>query len=323
VAPPGNSRQVLGVRCVFFGTAAIAVPTLDVLTKIGEVVVAVCQPDRPGGRGLKPQVPAVKSWANARGLRVAQPDNIRDGELAHWISDQGIDVSIVLAYGRVLPLDLLNAPRLGSVNFHASLLPRHRGAAPVAWSILSGDTETGVSLMQMDAGLDTGPVLVQHKIEIDPRETAGNLTDRISKLCAHVARVDMPKFIRQEFEGVPQNNQAATWAPPIRAADRRLDFTQDATVVDARVRAMTPAPGAVTSCRGRVLRVLESRPLASDSGSLPGTVAIGRDRRILVSTRAGSLEIIRAQIEGKKPLYARDLINGRAIVENDRLGDIG
>ncbi len=321
VAWQGESRQIPYVRCIFFGTPPIAVPALEALSQVHEVVAAVCQPDRPGGRGLKPQIPAVKSWANKQGLQVVQPDNLRNGDLARWITDQEVDLSVVLAYGRILPPDVLGASRLGCVNLHASLLPRHRGAAPIPWSLLSGDTETGVTLMQMDEGLDTGPLLVQHRIAIDPRETAGTLTDRISRLCAHVALADIARFARGELKSVPQDEQLATWAPPIKARDRRLNFNENAIAVDARVRAMSPTPGAITVCRGRILRILESHPLASDSGGAPGTVSISQDRRILVSTRAGSLELICAQLEGKRPNMARDLINGRTIVENDRLGE--
>ena len=245
----------------------------------------------------------------------------RNGEFADWIARQNVDFSVVLAYGRILPPAVLRAPRLGCVNLHASLLPRHRGAAPIAWSILSRDEQTGVTLMQMDEGLDTGPVLAQHKIDIEPGETAGSLTDRIARLCATVVRIEIPKFYRGELGATPQNDQMATFAPPIRGEDRRLNFDVPAVDVDARVRAMTPSPGAITQYHGRLLRILETRPLAVDSGGAPGTLSITSDRRILVATRAGSLELLRAQLEGRKPLLTRDLINGRALCDNHRLGE--
>ena len=186
------------MRCVFFGTPAIAVPALEALTQIGEVVAAVSQPDRPGGRGLKPQVPPVKSWAVANGMRIIQPDGLKNGDLSRWIAQHSVDLCVVLAYGRVLPPDLLRAPRLGCVNLHASLLPRHRGAAPIPWSIMLGDVETGVSLMQMDEGLDTGPVIVQHRLTIAPRETTGTLSGRISQLCADVVQEYVPRFVTMD-----------------------------------------------------------------------------------------------------------------------------
>jgi methionyl-tRNA formyltransferase len=322
VALRRESRQIRRVRCVFFGTPAIAVPALEALAQIVEVVAAVSQPDRPGGRGMKPQVPAVKSWAIANGLNVIQPDGLRNGDLARWIAEQSVDLSVVLAYGRILPPDLLGAPRLGCVNLHASLLPRHRGAAPIQWSIIQSDVETGVSLMQMDEGLDTGPVLAQRRIAIDPRETAGTLTNRISLLCAEVVRAYIPQLdTASNLTALPQEGDLATWAPPIKSQDRRLNFDDSAVALDARVRALTPAPGAITTCKGRLLRILETCPLARDSGTSAGVVSISEDRRILVSTRAGSLELIRAQFEGKRPLFAHDLINGRTIANNDQLGE--
>jgi len=308
------------VRCVFFGTPPIALPTLTALTEIGEVVAVVCQPDRLGGRGLKPIAPAVKRWAQERQMRVIQPDNLKDGELARWVASELIDVCVVLAYGKILPKSLLDAPRRGCLNLHASLLPRHRGAAPIQWSILSGDTETGVTLMQMDVGLDTGPILSQHSIPIEPRENTGALTERMGELCAKVTRVDIPRYLAGDLQPLAQDAERATWAPPIKAADRRLDFSNAAAALAARVRALSPQPGAMTQCRGKLLRILETQTLAESSGQEPGTVTVSPENRILIATRAGSLELLRGQFEGKKPLGARDLINGRSLVSNDHLG---
>ena len=314
-------RQITAVRSVFFGTPAIALPTLEALLENTELVATVCQPDRLGGRGMRPMTPAVKAWAESKGILVFQPDKLKDGVLTQWLSENAIDVAVVLAYGKILPQQLLDAPRLGCVNLHASLLPYHRGAAPIQWSIISGDADTGVTLMKMDAGLDTGPMLSQHKIAIAPRETTGSLIERIAELCAKVVREDLPRYARGELSEVPQDNQGATWAPPIRASDRRITFDDSAQHIDARIRALAPAPGAITVCRGKVLRLLESTPLAHNSVGVPGTVTITPEKRIVVSTRAGSLELIRAQLEGKKPLSAKDLINGRSIAQDDILGD--
>jgi methionyl-tRNA formyltransferase len=308
------------VRCIFFGTPAIAIPSLEALLGISDLVAAVCQPDRPGGRGLKQTSPPVKLWAQSKEIQVLQPDNLKDGELASWISAQSIDVCVVLAYGKILPQAVLDSPRLGCLNLHASLLPRHRGAAPIQWSIISGDEKTGVTLMRMDAGLDTGPILSQHELAISPREDAGTLTERIGDLCAIVVREDVPKYVKGELAQSPQDNPLATWAPPIKAADRRVTFDDAAVAIDARIRALSPAPGALTQCRGRILRLLETRPLARDSVGAAGTVTLTPERHILVSTRAGSLQVLRAQLEGKKPQEARDLINGRTIVQDDLLG---
>lgn len=314
-----DSRQIRAVRCIFFGTPAIAIRTLEALFEMADLVATVCQPDRPGGRGLKPVTPPVKLWAQTKGVQVLQPDNLKNGELATWISTQSIDVGVVLAYGKILPRAVLEAPRLGCLNLHASLLPRYRGAAPIQCSILSRDTETGVTLMKMDVGLDTGPILSQRKLAIQPRDDAGTLTERIAELCATVTREDIPKYVNGELRETPQDDRYATWAPPIKAADRRIDFDDTATAIDAKIRALSPVPGAVTLCRGKILRLLDVIPLAHDSAGEAGTVTITSNRHILVSTRAGSLEILRAQLEGKKALAARDLINGRAVTDRDVL----
>jgi len=253
-------------------------------------------------------------------MQVLQPEKLKDGELASWVAAELIDVCVVLAYGKILPKALLDAPRLGCLNLHASLLPRHRGAAPIQWSILSGDTETGVTLMQMDVGLDTGPILSQHSIPIEPGENAGSLTERMGELCAKVTLVDVPRYLAGELRPQAQESEQATWASPIKAEDRRLDFSNAAEALAARVRALSPQPGAITQCRGKLLRILEAQALADSSGAEPGTVTLSPEKRILIATRAGSLELLRGQFEGKKPLGARDLINGRALVSNDRLG---
>jgi len=308
------------VRCVFFGTPALAVPTLAALKEIAEVAFAVCQPDRPAGRGLQTRAPEVKTSALESGIQVLQPTTLKDGTLARLLRDEDVDLGVVLAYGRLLPQNLLDAPRLGCVNLHASLLPRHRGAAPIAWAILCRDSVTGVSLMQMDAGLDTGPILSQCEVPIDARDTAGTLGARIAQQCAEMTRREIPRLAKGELIPRPQDAAAATWSPPIRAAERQLNFGVSALEVDARVRALSPAPGALTSRQGRILRVLETFPRADSLGLLPGTVQVTSDRRVLISTLDSSLELIHAQFEGKKPLPAAQLVNGRSLCSGDLLG---
>src|SRR5450432_2108021 len=176
------------VRAVFFGTPAIAVPALRALAEVAEIVGVVCQPDRPAGRGLKLQPPAVKTAALELGYAVHQPVKVKTGNLDQWLSDRAPDVALVLAYGRILPSAVLSAPRRGCMNLHASLLPRWRGAAPINWSIMHGDHETGVCLMQMDEGLDTGPVYARRAIAIGDQETAGELAERLAATSAQLVR---------------------------------------------------------------------------------------------------------------------------------------
>ncbi|HVR18485.1 MAG TPA: methionyl-tRNA formyltransferase, partial [Polyangiaceae bacterium] len=232
------------MRAIFFGTPALAVPSLVALAEIAEVAGVVTQPDRPAGRGMKTQPPAVKSAALERGFDVFQPEKVRSGELLRWLADRSPDVSLVIAYGRILPTDVLDAPRRGAMNLHASLLPKFRGAAPINWAITQGETETGVSLMQMDAGLDTGPVFVRETLAIGPEENAGELAARISELAARVVRTHLARAVGGELVSEPQDESLASHAPLIESRHRLVDFSQPAERVSDLVRGMAPSPGA-------------------------------------------------------------------------------
>ena len=194
------------------------------LAGIAEVVGVVTQPSRPAGRGLELQAPAVKVLAEELGLEVTQPVKVRTGELRDWLEARRPDVLVVLAYGRILPSSVLEVAPHGAINLHASLLPRYRGAAPIAWSIIRGDKETGVSLMQMDAGMDTGPVLSRHALAIGDEETAGELAVRLGELAAEVLRTDLPRALRGELVAEPQDENLASNAPPLLRDTGRIDF---------------------------------------------------------------------------------------------------
>src|SRR6185503_5571194 len=184
------------MRAIFFGTPEIAVPSLRALATVADVAAVVCQPDRPAGRGLKLHAPAVKLAAADLGIPVAQPTKIRTPDFLAWLAEQRADVAVVLAYGRILPAPVLTATARGCLNLHASILPRYRGAAPINWAIVRGETETGMSLMQMDEGLDTGPVFAVHRVPIGEDETAGELAVRLGALAADVVRADVPRVVR-------------------------------------------------------------------------------------------------------------------------------
>jgi methionyl-tRNA formyltransferase len=192
------------VRTIFCGTPEIAVPSLLALSEISEIVGVVCQPDRPAGRGMRLTPPAVKVAAERASWEVFQPTKMRDGSLARWMSDKRADLALVIAYGRILTADTLCAPRLGCLNLHASLLPRYRGAAPIQRALMNGERETGVCLMQMDEGMDTGPVLACHGLTITPDDDAGTLTEKLGQLAATVTRTELPRFFRGELQPVPQ-----------------------------------------------------------------------------------------------------------------------
>jgi methionyl-tRNA formyltransferase len=309
------------MRAVFFGTPAIAVPALRSLTQVAEVVGVVCQPDRPSGRGLKVMAPPVKEAALGLGLDVHQPTKVRTGELATWLAEKHADVALVMAYGRILPGDVLAAPRRGAMNLHASLLPKLRGAAPINWAIARGETETGISLMQMDEGLDTGPVYSRHAIPISDTETGGSLTERLAELAASVVGSDLAAAVDGKLTATPQDDALASHAPLIEREHLKIDWGRSALDIARLIRGMSPRPGAFTLLGDKTLRLLDARPQDGPMppGAPPGTVSL-LGKRILVATGSGHLELLVAQLEGKKALPAPDLINGRVLLEASQLG---
>lgn len=309
------------MRAVFFGTPHIAVSALRALTQVAEVAAVVCQPDRPSGRGLKLATPPVKEAAVELGLDVHQPTKVRTGELARWLHDKQADVALVMAYGRILPADVLGAPRRGAMNLHASLLPRYRGAAPINWAIVHGETQTGISLMQMDEGLDTGPVYSRHALDLTETETAGSLTERLAALAAQVVLADLAAAVEGKLVAEPQDDAQATHAPLIERHHLQVDWGRSADEIARLVRGMAPRPGAFTLLGGKVLRLHEARPVPAPMapGAAPGTVSV-LGKRAVVATGQGTLEVVSAQVEGKKALMAADLINGRVLTDGLVLG---
>lgn len=307
------------VRAVFFGTPAIAVPALHALTQTAKVVGVVSQPDRPSGRGLAVTAPEVKRAALELGLPVYQPQKVRSGELEQWLRDKAADVAVVLAYGRILPGEVLAIPTRGFLNLHASLLPKYRGAAPINWAIVSGEAETGISLMQMDAGLDTGAVFARRAIAIAPDETAGQLAERIAELSRCVVIEDVPRAVSGELEAVPQDESRASHAPLIRREHLEIDWNQQAEAIVNLIRGMAPRPGAFTTVHGKKLKLFQARRVERAPRAAAGTVEV-EDSRALVATGGGALEVLSAQAEGRTVQAARDLINGRVLRSGDVLG---
>lgn len=301
------------IRALFFGTPAIAVPSLEALAEVAEVVAVVCQPDRPAGRGLSVTAPPVKERALALGLPVVQPQKIRTPELAEWLRAQQADAALVLAYGRILPKTLLETPRRGCLNLHASLLPKYRGAAPITWAIAHGEVETGVSLMQMDEGMDTGPVFTRHPIPIGPDMTADELSVALGRLAAEVVRADFARAVAGEIAAEPQDEELATKAPLLQKEDGRIDWARDMRAVHDHVRAMTSWPGAFTQAGGKLFKVLATQRGSELSAAPPGTVVVADKHGLEVACGRGTLRILRGQLEGKKALGAQELVSGRAV----------
>lgn len=309
-------------RTVFFGTPAFAVPSLVALTEIADVVAVVCQPDKPAGRGNVVTPPPVKAAALERGIEVRQPAKLRDGAVAEWLRSLALDVAVVVAYGRILPPDVLTAPRLGCLNVHASVLPRHRGAAPINWAILAGDPETGVTLMQMDEGLDTGPALAVMRTPIDLNETSIDLNERLSTMGAELVRSQLPLYVEGELKPVPQEAAFATLAPLLTRELGKIDWTMTARQVHDRVRGLQPWPGCSTTLGTRRLIVCATR--LDDAphvlGGAPGEVVAVTKDRVWVATAQGLVALTELQHEGRKRMSAKEFLAGHPLRVGTILG---
>ena len=265
------------------------------------------------------QPPAVKVAALEAGFEVHQPVKVKTGNLDEWLRERTPDVALVMAYGRILPSAVLAAPRRGCMNLHASLLPRWRGAAPINWAIAHGDTETGVCLMQMDEGLDTGPVYARTVIPIGAEETAGELAEQLATSAAQLVRDALVRAVDGQLELVPQEHDKSTHAPPLQRADGALNFSKTARDLVNLVRGLAPRPGAHTLLNGKPLKIAQARLADGPPRGEPGLVSL-EQKRVLVSTLDGVFELGRAQLEGRKELAAIDLIHGRALKPGDILG---
>jgi methionyl-tRNA formyltransferase len=301
------------VRIAFMGSPEFAVPALRALHGAGHVIAAVyCQPPRPAGRGHAVRRCAVHEAAAALGLEVRTPARLRRDEAEHAaFAALALDAAVVAAYGLILPPAMLAAPRRGCLNIHASLLPRWRGAAPIQAAILAGDAETGISIMQMDAGLDTGPVLLRAAVPIGARTTAATLHDTLAELGARL----ILRALAEDPPPVPQPADGATYAPKLTRHDGRLDWTRDAVALDRQVRAFDPWPGTFTTLGGETLKVLAAEP--ADGTGAPGSVL---DDRLTVATGAATLRLIRVQAPGRAPLDAAAFLRGHKVPPGTRLG---
>lgn len=307
------------MRAIFFGTPRLAVPSLDALVSIAEVPLVVCQPDRPAGRGLKLRPPPVKERALELGIEVIQPTKLKPPEFAASLRAVEADVAVVIAYGRILPRAVLEAPRRGCVNIHASLLPRWRGAGPIQWAIVHGDVETGVCLMRMDEGLDTGPVIACAKTPIDPDETAGALGDRLSRMGADLLAKALGPYVDGAIEPTPQDHAKATLAPLLSKDDGRLDWSASARAIHDRVRGLSPWPGAFTSLGDA--RLMIHRTEITDGAGASGEVIEATGDAIVVACGEGAVAIRELQLAGKKRLEARAFLAGQPIAVGTRMGE--
>jgi len=304
------------MRVAFMGTPEFAVPSLQALLEHHQVTLVISRPDRPAGRGMSLRRSPVAAAAEAAGVPVELPERARNPEVIERVRQARPDVLVVAAFGQILPVELLAVPPHGGLNVHASLLPRWRGASPIAAAILAGDAETGVSIMRMEAGLDTGPVLLERRTAIRPDETTGELTERLGRLGAEALLEALARIESGDSVFTPQPQEGVTVAPLVRKHDGDLDWSRSAAEIERAVRAFDPWPGVRVPLAGEPVRLLRARALPAwatgdGSGALPGDVIEVDREGIVVMAGDGPLRVEMVQAPGKRAMAAAEYARGR------------
>ncbi len=281
-------------------------------------MLVLTQPDRPAGRGQQPTPSAVKRFAVSRGLEVFQPESLTSSEVAARLSDARPEVVVVAAYGLILPASILAVAPYGALNIHASLLPRWRGAAPIQRALLAGDQETGISIMKMDAGLDTGPVLAQRRLPIAQGEDAGSLHDKLAALGAEMMTMTLAELLAGRVQAKPQSPTGVTYARKVAKEETRLDWSRPAAELERAVRAFRPSPGATSLLEGEPLKIWRAR--VGKGRGIPGTVLHLSGDAIAVACGVGALEMTELQRPGARRLAAAEFLRGRPLTPGSRLG---
>ena len=307
------------IKVVFMGTPEFAVPPLKKLIEEGyDVKLVVTQPDRPAGRGKKLTPPPVKVVAEKAGIPVYQPEKVKENEeLKRKLSEINPDVIVVAAYGKILPKWLLDLPKYGTINIHASLLPKYRGASPIQWALLNGEEETGVTVMKVIPKLDAGDIISQRKVKIEKEDNAQTLHDKLSKVGAELLSETLPLYISGKLKPVPQKEEEATYCPQISKEMGRIDWNESAERIFNKIRAFTPWPSAYTTFKGKRLKILKAEPVKGIGK--PGEV-VKADRELIVATGSGALKIERLKPEGKKEISGEEFIRGYRVKVGDFFG---
>jgi len=307
-------------KLVFMGTPDFAVPALHAVHTAGhDIVLVVTQPDRPRGRGRKVEPPPVKKAAEKLGLAVIQPDNLRNENAKQALQAADADLFIVVAFGHLLRESVLNMPRLGCINVHASLLPKDRGPAPIQWAVINGDTETGVTTMLIDKGLDTGDMLMTAREPIGPSDTAGDLHDRLAQRGADLLVRTLQAFSNGTIRRTPQEHSAATYAPLLKKTDGLIDWKKPAARIEPFIRGMSPWPGAFTFWKNTRLKIYRSEVPAAQCNALPGTVLESRPGHLTVATGDGALSILELQSASGSRLPVSEFLRGFRISPGELL----
>jgi methionyl-tRNA formyltransferase len=298
-------------RIMFMGTPSFAVPCLQALVGHYEIVAVVTQPDRPARRGRRIVASAVKKAALAYDLPLMQPESLRQEEVIAEIRELQPQVIVVAAYGQILRPQVLSIPPSGVINVHPSLLPKYRGASPIAGALIAGEEKTGVTIMLMDEGMDTGPILAQISIKIRPEDTTGSLVERLARIGADLLLETLPRWLEGQIRPQPQDNASATYTKPIAKKDGLIDWSLPAVEIWGRVRAFDPWPGAHTWWRGKLFKVLASRPLPEWAGKgKPGQV-LDLSTGVAVATGQGALLLQEVQLAGRRAIGIQDFVRGQ------------
>lgn len=312
----------MGLRAVFLGTPPFAVPSLQAMVEAGHSLLAVyTQPDRPKGRGQDLAMSAVKTAALTLGIEVRQPERIRRPEIVEELRAFRPDIMVVVGYGQIIPQNIIDIPRFGIVNVHGSLLPKYRGAAPIQWAIAHGEHTTGVTTMQIDAGLDTGGMLLKSAIEIGPEENAVELSGRLATLGASLLIETLAGLENGTVTAIPQDAREATHAPILNKNDGAIDWSWPATVIHNRTRGLYPWPGTATQFRGQTLRLSKTRLVDEGTDKEPSRVIGAKGALRIACGQSTVLELVEVQQEGRKLVSGIDLRNGLRIADNEVLGD--
>lgn len=301
-------------RIIFFGTPSFAIPTLtSLLQRSDEVVAVVTQPDREKGRGRKVVPSPVKEFALKYKIPVFQPGKVKDEGFHEILRSLYPDLMVVVAYGQILPKSILDIPKQGAINVHASLLPKYRGASPIAWAILKGEKRTGVTTIKMDEGMDTGDILLQKAIAIGEMENFESLHNRLALLGAEILMETLERMKKGDLTPIPQNHSEATFAPSFKKEDGRIDWKREAKEIDRQVRALNPWPGTFTEWKGRLLKIFSGEVRQGKSKEEPGRVVwVGSDF-IEVETGNGFFLIKEVQLEGKRRMSVREFLSGHPV----------
>ncbi len=310
------------MNLVFLGTPPFAVPTLERIASEKHRVLGVfTQPDRPKGRGAEIAMPAVKETALHLGLPIFQPERIRRPESVEQLRTMHPDAMVVVGYGQIIPQSIIDIPRLGIINVHASLLPRYRGAAPIQWAIASGDTRTGVTTMRIDAGLDTGDMLLKWETEIGPEETAPELSIRLARAGADLLAETLTGLESGAIQPQPQDSSQATLAPILKKEEGVIDWNWPASKIFNRARGFLPWPGAYSFFRKQVFHVWKGRVVEQTADGEPGSFKLDQKRLLVHCGDRTLLELLEVQLEGRKRMPAQTFLNGQHLNENEALGE--